>query len=62
MPGYIQRLLSKLNHQASTAPQYPPHEYINVKWTNKGDRQYTQHEDGSNALSIPETKWIQSAI
>ena len=63
MPGYVQRLLSKLiNHQVPTSPQYSPHEYINIKWTSKGDRQYAQQEDNSNALSIPETKWIQSAI
>ena len=62
MPRYITRLLSKLNHPIPPSPQYSPHEFINIKWTSKGDRQYAQQEDDSAYLSPKETKWVQSAI
>ena len=62
MPGYVDRLQTKLQHIPSTSPQYSPHECINIKWSRKGDRQYTQREDTSPMLSPKQTKWIQSAI
>ena len=40
MPGYINRLLSRLNHPMPSSPQYSPNEFINIKWSSKGDRQY----------------------
>ena len=62
MPGYVNRLLSKLNHPMPSSPQYSPHEFINIKWSSKGDRQYAQQEDDSAYLTQTETKWVQSAI
>ena len=62
MPGYIDGLIKKLQYTPSTSPQYSPHEHVNIKWSRKGDRQYTQKEDTSPLLSPKDTKWLQSAI
>ena len=62
MPGYIELLLQKLQHHINIYPQYSPHQFINVKWTRKDERQYAQKEDKSPALNEKDTKYIQSAV
>ena len=62
MPGYVDNLLSKLQHKKPTSPQYSPHHYVNIKWTAKGDRQYAQQEDDSPNLPVKDIKWVQSAV
>ena len=47
MDGYLDSVFEKLQHPRPSAPQYSPHHFIPVKWTSKGDRQYTQQDDTS---------------
>ena len=44
------------------APQYSPHDYVVIKYSKKGGRQYLQQPDTSNHLNTTDTKWVQSAI
>ena len=62
MPKYIPNLLQKLQHRNPNTPQYSPHEYIPIKYSVKGDRQYMQQPDTSAILNNEDTKWVQSAI
>ena len=56
IPGYDDRLITKLQHTPSKSPQYSPHECISIKWSRKGDRQYAQQADTSSLLSQKQTK------
>ena len=62
MPGYIQKVLQKLQHLPPKHPQYSPHECVTTKWTQKGTRQYVMQEDTSPLLPQKEIKYVQSAI
>ena len=62
MPTYIPNLLKKLNYKPHKNPQYSPHEYVPINWTSHTNRQYAMEEDTSAFLSIPDTKYVQSAI
>ena len=62
MPGYITKVLAKLNHKPQIYPQYSPHKHIQIKWSQKNDRQYAQQEDTSPLLDPKGTKYIQSAV
>ena len=61
MPTYIPNLLKKLQHTPNL-PQYSPHEYVPIKYSKKGDRQYMQQPDESPHLNATDTKWVQSAV
>ena len=61
MPTYIPKLLKKLQHTPNL-PQYSPHEYIPIKYSKMGDRQYMQQPDKSPQLNAIDTKWVQSAV
>jgi hypothetical protein len=61
MPGYIQRLLAKLQH-LFTNPQYSPYlvtPYVPLK---KGQRQYAQDPDTTAFLTPTETTVIQQIV
>ena len=62
MPGYIEHVLDKLAYTAKVYPQFSPHQFINVKWTRKNERQYAQQEDTSELLNAEDTRYIQSAV
>ena len=51
-----------VQHHTPNIPQYSPHEYIPIKYSAKGDRQYMQQPDKSALLDAKETKWVQSAL
>ena len=51
-----------LNYKPHKNPQYSPHEYVPINWTSHTNRQYAMEEDTSAFLSIPDTKYVQSAI
>ena len=62
MHNYIPQLLQKLQYKQNKYPQYSPHAYVTIKWTNKGDCQFAMQEDTSPLLNPKETRYVQSAI
>ena len=62
MPRYVPNLLERLQHQHPASPQYSPHDYVPIKYSVKGDRQYMQKPDDSALLDQKETKWVQSGV
>ena len=55
MPKYIPNMLQKLQHKRPNISQYSPHEYVPIKYSNKGDRQYMQQPDHSPHLNNIDT-------
>ena len=41
MPGYIDKVLKRLNYPSPKSPQYSPHDHLPVQYTTKGTRQDT---------------------
>ena len=62
MPHYIAKAIAKLQYNPSDIPEYAPHEFIPIKFSKKGDIQYTQKEDKTSFLDKKETLWVQSAV
>ena len=62
MPTYIPNLLKKLQHLHPNTPQYSPHDFVPIKFSAKGDRQFMQQPDTSPHLKHEDIKWVQSAI
>jgi len=62
MPQYINKLLERISYRANIHPQYSSHEFINIKWTKKDDRQYAQQEDKSAFLDAKQTKYVESVV
>ena len=61
MPGYIQRLLAKLQH-LFTNPQYSPYLVTPYAPLKKGQRQYAQDPDTTDFLTPTETTVIQQIV
>ena len=62
MPGYVTKMLHKLQYSPRSNPQYSPHEYTAIKFSKKGDIQYSHSADTSPFLDKEETRWVQSAV
>ena len=62
MPGYIRKLLQKLQHFMKKNPQYTPFPVAPYKPPKKGQRQYAPQPDTSTKLDASETKYIQSIV
>ena len=62
MPGYIKKLLKKLQHFMKKNPQYTPFPVAPYKPPKKGQRQYAPQPDTSTKLDDSETTYIQSIV
>ena len=54
--------LKQLQYKQTIFPQYSPHEYHPIKWTNKRKTPFEHQEDTSDFLSPKETVYIQSVV
>jgi hypothetical protein len=62
MPGYIPKLLKRLQHPTPSKPQYSPHDHYPIKFPKKGEQQLTPIPDTSDSLSPKEITHIQSIV
>ena len=62
MPGYIPKLLKRLQHEPPSRPEYSPHDHSPIVFPKKGERQFTPLSDDSPHLSPVETKKVQSIV
>ena len=60
MPGYVHKMLDRLQHKPPSSPQYSPHAHVPIVYATKNTRQYATAPDTSPLLSPKETKFIQS--
>ena len=62
MPGYIERLLEKLQYVVNKYPQYSPHFCHQSNWTKRGEQQIAMSEDSSPLLDLKGKKYVQQAV
>ena len=62
MPGYIPKLLQRLQHPTPSRPEYSPHDHAPIKFPKKGERQLTPLPDDSHLLDPKDTKRVQSIV
>ena len=60
MPGYVHKILDRLQHKPPSSPQYSPHAHVPIVYATKHTRQYATAPDTSPLLSPTATKYIQS--
>jgi hypothetical protein len=58
MPGYLEKILRRLQHKTKVAPQYSPHAHIPIQY-GTNTRQYATSPDISPLLDPTQTKYIQ---
>ena len=45
MPGYIDKILKRLDHRSQKVPQLSPHQDVAIRFTPKGSQQFTADPD-----------------
>ena len=60
MPGYIPKLLHKLQHKITKYPQFSPHKWTQPAFGKK--RQYAKNEPESPALNKQDTRKVQMIV
>ena len=62
MPHYVEHALERLQYKVDKYPQFSPHPYVAINYTNQRDAQYATKEDDSPLLLPKDTKYIQSVV
>ena len=62
MPGYVSKLLKRLNYSPKILPQTSPHEHSPIRYTKKGEQQLATSPDPTPLLPPPERRRLQSIV
>ena len=60
MPGYLIKVLQRLQQRQKVSQQYSPYAHIPIKYAIKNTRQYTTTPETLPLLDPKETQYIQS--
>ena len=60
IPGYVEKILTRLQHVPKDFPQYSPHESVPIVYATKNTRQYATAPDTYPLLNPKDTQFIQS--
>ena len=62
MPDYIPHSLERLGYKPDVYPQYSPHPYVPINYSNNRDAHTATSEDTSPFLSVKEAKYVMKVV